>query len=93
MRQEKERNMAVPDNVRAKFQVVSIRRSQWGHNTEVQTIEMQPVTGRETSSEEDRRFWQATPSGKLELGCVNQEAASFFELGKSYYLDFTPTGD
>lgn len=35
-------------------------------------------------------FWNASPSGSLELGCINLVAADRFELGKEYYLDFTP---
>lgn len=82
--------MATPDNVRAKFKVVGIRRSQWSSDKEVQTIEMQPVTGGTSEEHENRKFWEATPSGKIELGCVNLAAASRFELGKEYYVDFTP---
>jgi hypothetical protein len=39
---------------------------------------------------ENKLFWDATPSGSLQLGIVNQEAWAHFELGKEYYLDFTP---
>ena len=45
-----------------------------------------PVTG--TKDVETTKFWEASPSGKLELGCANLEAAKFFELSKEYYLDF-----
>lgn len=43
------------------------------------------------SESENTKFWTATPTGKLELGFVNLETANAFELGKEYYLDFTPT--
>ncbi len=31
------------------------------------------------------------PPGDFELGMVNLAAAEMFELGKEYYLDFTPS--
>lgn len=39
-----------------------------------------------SGSEENKRFWSATPSGKLELGTINEMP---FEVGKEYYLDIT----
>lgn len=89
--------------VRAKFKVDSIRREnqmrQVGKNdagtpryahVEVRTVVMSPVYGGGDPNHENVKFWDATPSGKLELGCANLAAAEMFELGKEYYLDFTP---
>lgn len=70
--------------VRAKFKVYLIERHTGEH--EMQTIRMHPVT---SGSEENTRFWQATPGGELTLNCLNLEAAGKFELGKEYYIDFT----
>ena len=39
---------------------------------------------------ENAKFWEATPSGRLEMQVINQPAAEMFKVGKSYYLDFTP---
>jgi hypothetical protein len=39
--------------------------------------------------EENERFFAATPGGAIELAVVRREAASFFQPGKSYYVDFT----
>jgi hypothetical protein len=39
---------------------------------------------------ENDSFFKATPSGNIGLGVVNEEAASQFEVGKEYYVDFTP---
>ncbi len=83
--------------VRAKFYVEEIRRMRTsvpkldGEKTnwvsgEVQTIILRPVSG---GSEENKKFWVASPSGRIELGCANLEAAQLFELGKQYYIDFT----
>lgn len=50
-------------------------------------IVLSPVTG---GSEENKKFFKWTPSGRIELGVVNAEAAALFEPGKEYYIDFTP---
>ena len=34
---------------------------------------------------------KATPSGQLVMSITNPAAVAEFELGKFYYLDFTPT--
>jgi hypothetical protein len=39
---------------------------------------------------EDQRFSEATPSGSVELYVNNPSAYAQFEVGKAYYLDFTP---
>lgn len=39
---------------------------------------------------EDQRFAKATPNGQLTILVDNPAALEKFELGKSYYLDFTP---
>lgn len=75
-------------NVRAKFIVDSIKRSNYSPK-ELCTVEMRPVTPSSDEEEENKKFWEATPSGSLELGCINPEAAEFFKLGEEYYLDFT----
>lgn len=41
------------------------------------------VTG---DSEENKKFFEATPSGELNVSTVR---ADFFEVGKSYYIDIT----
>lgn len=79
--------------VRAKFKVTEVRRMmsmrKEGDNwvpCEIQTITLNPVT---SGSEENQTFWQATPSGRIELGVINQEAWKEFELDKEYYVDFS----
>jgi hypothetical protein len=85
----------------AKFKVNQITRSTTSKNVkqpdgkdtwvpaEMQTIVANPVSGNGDPEHENTKFWQATPSGKLELGCVNLEAAQFFELNEEYYVTFT----
>lgn len=73
--------------VRAKFKVESIEaRINW-QQKEVRTVKLSPVSGKEG---ENAKFWEATPSGAIELGCANLEAVEKFELGREYYVDFTP---
>jgi hypothetical protein len=76
-------------SVRAKFICNSItRQKHWDRSKgETQTIKLTPVVG---GSEENEAFYEATPSGSIDLMTVNEEAAKNFELGKSYYVDFTP---
>lgn len=59
-------------------------------NQEVRTLVFQPVYGNGDPNHENTKFWEASPSGEIRLGVVNQEAWKNFELGKEYYIDFTP---
>jgi len=71
--------------VRAKFRVVKISRTLFTGNEGV-FIELVPVTD---GSPENKEFYQYTPSGKIELGTINAEAAAEFKLGKNVYVDFS----
>ncbi len=57
---------------------------------ELRTLEFSPVYANNDPKHENSKFWDASPSGKIELGTVNPEAWSQFELGEEYYIDFTP---
>jgi hypothetical protein len=77
-------------NVRAKFTVTGIRLTKdWRQGAKedavLHTIEMSPVV---SDGNENSRFFASTPSGKIELSCIDP-AASVFELGKEYYVDFS----
>lgn len=56
---------------------------------ELRTLKFFPVYGNGDPNHENTKFWQASPSGGIMLGTVNPEAWQQFELGKSYYIDFT----
>ncbi len=71
-------NMA--KTIRAKFNVAEIAKYGNGGGTKVTLF---PVMGQ---SEENKAFWQATPSGKIEMHISNPDAV--FEFGE-YYIDFT----
>ena len=79
--------------VRAKFRLARIESSMQTQykdgitsEREMRTLVFWPVSG---GSEENKAFWDATPSGEVKLGTVNPEAWSQFELNREYYLDFT----
>lgn len=69
--------------VRAKFVVSQITR--YHNSPNAVTVKMQPVYG---NTEENKTFWQATPSGSIEMSITAEPAAKAFELGKEYYVDF-----
>jgi hypothetical protein len=72
-------------SVRAKFYVVS--RTELNGSAPSYIVKMNPVT---SGSKENESFYKWTPSGSLELGTINAEAAEQFKPGKEFYLDFTP---
>ena len=90
-------------SVRAKFKVDSITRTRshvvvgreengkaiYGPG-EVHTVELSPVYANGDPNHENTKFWDASPSGSIKLGTVNAAAAAQVELGKEYYIDFTP---
>jgi hypothetical protein len=75
-------------SVRAKFKVDEIRQHSWslGLGKDVRTVVLVPVT---SGSEENKAFYAATPSGKIELATINAEAAAQFKIGSEVYIDFT----
>jgi len=80
--------------VRAKFYVSGIEKTLWNYapnQKEMTTIVLRPVSAADAKAEasENKKFWEATPSGEIKLGTVNLEAAKHFELGAEYYIDFT----
>jgi hypothetical protein len=82
--------------VRAKFRLIAQKNSEgsifkdgkWVSGI-VTSLEFMPVTASDKNPE-NKKFWEATPSGKIELNIVNPEAVKEFELLKSYYVDFIP---
>lgn len=81
--------------IRCKFRVDAITRSiglrqqedgVW-RPQEMRTVKLCPVSG---GSEENKKFWNATPSGSFEFGTVNAEAVNALELGGEYYIDISP---
>jgi hypothetical protein len=54
---------------------------------EGQSVHFSPVY---SGSEENQKFFQATPGGQIAFYTVNESALEQFEQGKEYYVDFTP---
>jgi len=88
--------------VRAKFKVIKIERMEGSRQdgkdengrpryvpAELQTIVLSPVYGNGDPEHENTKFWQASPSGEIKLGTINQAAAAQFDLGAEFYVDFT----
>lgn len=77
---------------RAKFTVSSITNTLHWDRTKgnLATVKLVPVAG---TSPENQQFFDATPCGEINIGVLNPEAAKQFELGKSYYVDFTLAPD
>lgn len=43
-----------------------------------------------SGSEENERFFKATPNGMIELFIKNDIAAERFSIGREYYIDISP---
>lgn len=71
------------DTVRAKFFVGS--KTEYVDSV---TVILYPVTSND-KTHENYQFFSYTPSGKVDMN-IKGEAAKMFEVGKEYYLDFTP---
>jgi hypothetical protein len=83
------------DKVRAKFFVQRIEKTKYGYapdQKEMTTVVLAPVYSNEPGAE-NKKFWDATPTGECKLGTVNLEAAEHFELGSEYYIDFIKAED
>jgi hypothetical protein len=93
-------------SVRAKFKCTSYEASEhstYPHQNEsgkpdysrpepveLRTLKFSPVYGNGDPEHENTKFWNASPSGEIRLGTINPEAWQAFEMGKEYYIDFTP---
>jgi hypothetical protein len=75
--------------VRAKFAVTEITtRAHWDRSKgHLGVVKLQPVSD---GSEENKRFYEATPCGSIELGTLNKDALAQFAIGQQFYVDFTP---
>lgn len=68
-------------DTRCKFKCTSKTERTWGSPKTVFEYVFSIVYG---DSEENKRFFAATPSGELKIGVVRDGT---FEVGKEYYLD------
>lgn len=76
--------------VRAKFKVFS-KTPTFNTDKEIEgyMLHMGPVYDSNPTSE-NGIFYRYTPGGLVTLTTVSLTAAAMFDVGKEYYLDFTP---
>jgi hypothetical protein len=72
--------------VRAKYQVTAVTEFAWSAVEREVTFEARY----DASIPEDHRYALEIPSGKLTMIINNPEALDQFQVGKTFYLDFTP---
>lgn len=77
--------------VRCKFRLNKKQELSTGTNGRLATLEFYAVTA--SGSEDNKKFFEATPSGQLVFQTVVAEAADRFEVGKEYYLDIIPANE
>ncbi len=72
--------------IRCKFRCESVTEQVgWGDHRTLFSAKFQAVSGPEGS--ENRRFWDATPSGSFEMSTIKEMP---FKVGEEYYFDITP---
>ena len=74
-------------SVRAKFRCCGINHVHTGGTNSVAAISRVPVWEQEGVN---KQWSHATPQGKIEMTITNPDAVEQFELGKEYFVDFTP---
>lgn len=75
-------------NVRAKFTCQSFTASYDSERKcELRSVKLTPVTG---GSEDNDKFYRWTPGGEINLQVLNPTAWQAFEVGKEYFIDFSP---
>jgi hypothetical protein len=73
-------------SVKAKFICNTISKSKFSKLDQGSaTVTLTPVV---SGSDENKEFWQYTPSGKVEMQIKNEAAEKYFEVGAEYYLTF-----
>lgn len=77
------------EKIRSKFVFTGIvtREGKYanGEKAITRNMEFMAVYG---NSPENKLFWEATPSGKIELQVVSDSAIKQFDIGSEYYVDF-----
>lgn len=68
--------------VRAKFKVTDIQPAGEGFSISLMTVS--------SGSSENDEFFKLTPAGNVTMAVVSEEVAKQFEVGKEFYVDFTP---
>lgn len=77
----------VKPRVRAKFKVDGKKPYNESEPETGGAVSLSPVY---SGSPENEQFYKWTPGGNISLSTVNGAAFGAFEVGKEYYVDFTP---
>ncbi len=74
----------------AKFNVSSIETFQYGgQKLKLNAVVPTTIDGKlEFENSEDESFWNATPSGTMEITITNSDAAEQFQAGDMFYVTF-----
>lgn len=62
----------------------------WGQFERIRTVDFSFVTADEKCPE-NKKFWEASPSGKIEIGIANEAALKHLDIGEEYYMIITKT--
>lgn len=73
-------------SVRGKFRLVESTQVDW--NKDARKLKFQAMCNDVT--EKKLKFHKATPTGEIAMTVDNPSAVEQFEIGKSYYVDFSP---
>lgn len=77
--------------IRSKFRCAQVLESKDADGqVTAQIVKLYPVTG---GSEENKAFWEATPSGAYEVTITNKAAFDHYVPGRCYYFDSIPVDE
>ena len=79
--------------VRAKFRVNSYETCLQGGKDSQEECRTVKLTAVYDDSEENKKFFKYTPNGSITVGLLSPSAWKQFELGASYFVDFTRATD
>lgn len=85
---------SLPHLLRAGCHALRVARAYWPEGADCAVeVKLQPVyeSGDDGNAvEENRIFGKATPAGQIGMQLLSRAAADRFEVGRSYYVEFTP---
>ena len=78
--------------IRAKFVLLAQKNSEgyWKGKPAIQADYNFIAVYSEDPESENKKYWDATPSGQLILSCVNPAVLKEFVVDQEYYVDITP---
>lgn len=81
----------MPQTIRAKFKCVNVSKSEnWNKKPGKEFLYTAVLNAVAGGSPENEKFWEATPSGGINLASILPDA---FEVGKEYFVDFSSVED